>query len=372
MIIKELRLNNFRCFKNDVFLFNDKFVIIQGPNGSGKSTILEALHYSCYLRSFRTHLHKDLMQIGKEHFFAQILFEQELTGTSDQIQIGFSGDQGKVVKLNQKPIVSYKELLAAYRIVTLTADDLTLVHSAPEVRRNFLNYSLFLADPSSASSMIKRYQHIVDQRNKLLSSYGNVGSQHLISLKDEIFVWSESLWNASLEIRKLRKDYLEKLELLVNQFLEQFYWESDNSLKISFDYVSRPANHDIDFPMFWGKFYSSGFFREVKYGRSTFGAHLDDISIVFQQKKARVFASRGQQKLIVFLLKVAQLVLTNTTGESGVLLLDDFMTDFDDKRLEQGIKMLAGMQGQIFISCPTDSSKILSSYGDKILLSCNY
>jgi DNA replication and repair protein RecF len=144
VIIRQLRLNNFRCFANTEFSFDKKFIIIQGPNGSGKSSILEALHYSCYLRSFRTHLHKELMLLGENHFFAHILFDQELTGTNDQIQIGYSSEQGKVVKLNQKPVQSYKELLTAYRIVTLTADDLSLIHSAPEARRSFMNYSLFL------------------------------------------------------------------------------------------------------------------------------------------------------------------------------------------------------------------------------------
>lgn len=368
MIIKQLRLNNFRCFKDKTFSFDDKFVIIQGPNGSGKSSILEALHYSCYLRSFRTHLHKDIMLLGQDHFFAHVLFDQELTGTSDQIQIGFSSEQGKVVKLNQKPIQSYKELLAAYRIVTLTADDLSLVHSAPEARRSFLNYSLFLSDPSLANTF-KQYKHIVDQRNKLLSSSPlNRSTQ---SFQDELVIWSEKMWGASTMLRALRIDYLTKLERIVNELLEQFYWSSDQKLQVRFDYVTRPVQHDLDFASFWKKFSEHGLARELQYGRSTFGAHLDDVSIIFQEKNARIFASRGQQKLIVFLLKVAQLKLTNITGEAGVLLLDDFMTDFDEQRLEMGLRMLEAMPGQIFISCPNDSQYLLThqSAGQLIILS---
>lgn len=355
MIIKQLRLNNFRCFKDELFSFDDKFVIIQGPNGSGKSSILEALHYSCYLRSFRTHINKDLMHLGQDHFFAHISFDQDLTGSSDQIQIGFSAEQGKVVKLNQKPVQSYKELLAAYRIVTLTADDLSLIHSAPEARRSFLNYSLFLADPALASTL-KQYKHIVEQRNKLLSSRFLAQSP---SFHDELLVWTEKMWSASVLLRTLRVDYLEKLQVLVNQLLEQFYWTTDQKLQVIFNYVARPAEYQQDFKSFWKKFSEQGLARELQYGRSTFGAHLDDVTIIFQEKNARIFASRGQQKLLVFLLKVAQLKLTNTTGEAGVLLLDDFMTDFDEDRLGRGLDMLKTMPGQIFISCPSDSHHLL-------------
>lgn len=355
MIINQLRLNNFRCFKEDIFTFQDKCIIIQGANGSGKSSILEALHYSCYLRSFRTHLHKELMHLGESHFFAQVSFEQELTGTADQIQIGFSGEQGKMVKLNQKPIQSYKELLAAYRIVTLTADDLSLIHSAPEARRNFLNYSLFLADPALASTL-KQYRHIVDQRNKLLATYS---SRQSSSFHDELFVWTEKMWSASLYLRQLRVNYLEKLEYEVNQLLQEFYSSSDASLRVTFNYVARPAAYDQDFSIFWANFSEQGLAREIKIGRSSFGAHLDDVAITFQEKNARIFASRGQQKLLVFLLKVAQLKITNTTGEAGVLLLDDFMTDFDAQRLERGLRMLESMPGQIFISCPSDAHDLL-------------
>jgi DNA replication and repair protein RecF len=297
VIIRQLRLNNFRCFANTEFSFDKKFIIIQGPNGSGKSSILEALHYSCYLRSFRTHLHKELMLLGENHFFAHILFDQELTGTNDQIQIGYSSKQGKVVKLNQKPVQSYKELLTAYRIVTLTADDLSLIHSAPEARRSFMNYSLFLIDPECAGQL-KRYKQIVDQRNKLLSFHGLRQSP---SFHDELKVWTGKMWEESQLIRASRKDYLAKLEAKVNILLQQFFWSStDAQLHVKLEYVARPAVRHETFDSFWKDFSQQGLARELQYGRSTFGAHLDDMTIIFQQKKFSYFCFTRTTKIISF------------------------------------------------------------------------
>jgi len=296
------------------------------------------------------------MHLGENHFFAHVLFDQELTGTNDQIQIGYSSDQGKVVKLNHKPVQSYKELLTAYRIVTLTADDLSLIHSAPEARRSFMNYSLFLIDPECAAQL-KRYKLIVDQRNKLLSFHGAGRSS---SFHDELTVWTEKMWVESQVIRAARKDYLEKLETHVNILLEQFFWSStDNQLRVKLEYVARQASKYENFESFWSDFSQQGLARELQYGRSTFGAHLDDITIIFQQKNSRIFASRGQQKLLVFLLKIAQLQLTNTSGEASVLLLDDFVTDFDEDRLKRCLHVLQSIPGQIFISSPLESNSLL-------------
>src|SRR5207244_3169563 len=44
---------------------------------------------------------------------------------------------------------------------------------------------------------------------------------------------------------------------------------------------------------------------EQRMGRSLFGPHLDDIIIEFQDMKTKAYASRGQQKLIVLLMKIA-------------------------------------------------------------------
>jgi DNA replication and repair protein RecF len=133
VIIQELRLNNFRCFDERVIPFDKRIIIIEGPNGSGKSSILEALHYCCYLRSFRTHLNRELVQIGKDYFFITISCFQESAGLADTINVGFSEENGKLVKWNQKPVLSYKELLGHFKVVSLAAEDLVLVHGGPEL-----------------------------------------------------------------------------------------------------------------------------------------------------------------------------------------------------------------------------------------------
>ena len=105
--------------------------------------------------------------------------------------------------------------------------------------------------------------------------------------------------------------------------------------------------------------------------RSLFGAHLDDFSIDFYAKegeegakegnrsqknfKARRFASRGQQKLVIFLLKIALAQQLEKEQMQVTLLLDDFLTDFDHKRLSECLMLLSSLSCQVFITCPLRS-----------------
>lgn len=350
MLIRRLKVVNFRCFTERLVSFNSRFVIIHGNNGSGKSSLLEALHYGCYLRSFRTHLHRDLITLEKDHFFIQLDVEQEMLGLTDQILVGFSMTAGKLVKHNEKPIQSYKELVASYRVVTLAADDLSLVHGVPDERRNFLNYGLCLAQPALFTEL-KKYRQILDHRNSLLQTLkGNA----FVVRADEFEVWSKKLWEVSQLLKAARIEYLQELEKGVNRLLQTYFQETDAELCVRFFYKEKSGVEEGTFETFWQQYQKKYVDNELSFGRSFFGIHLDDFIIFFQNKKARIFASRGQQKLIVFLIKVAQLLsFKDKHQEPGILLLDDFLTDFDDRRLFDCVRVLQSLPFQIIVTCPT-------------------
>ena len=67
--ITNLQIKNFRCFGSLDLAFDNPITLIEGINGTGKTSLLEALHYLCYLRSFRTHLPQELVQFGHDNFF---------------------------------------------------------------------------------------------------------------------------------------------------------------------------------------------------------------------------------------------------------------------------------------------------------------
>ncbi|MFA6527706.1 MAG: DNA replication and repair protein RecF [Candidatus Babeliales bacterium] len=355
MLINCLTVRQFRCFTERVFDFQGaKFIVILGKNGVGKSSLLEALHYGCYLRSFRTHVHKDLVADSSDHFFLSVDFNLEQISSRDQLTIGFSEKEGKLVRLNQKIVQSYKELTAQYRIVTLTADDVQLIQGAPERRRDFLNYSLLLARPDLITCF-KEFKTILEQRNSLLMQ-GNVHN-------DELVVWTEKLWYVSQLLQQARIAMLEDIEKRVNLLLATYFSATEGALTVRLAYTIKGGT-DVDFATWWESWQAKQLFTERRFGRSLFGAHLDDVIISFQLRRARVFASRGQQKLIVFLLKIAQTQAISLQGEPAVLLLDDFLTDFDEQRIADCLSVLAHLNVQIFVTSPLSHTTFFKDHSN--------
>jgi DNA replication and repair protein RecF len=311
---------------------------VEGPNGSGKTSLLEALHYLCYLRSFRTHTPRDLVNLEASSFFikAQLI---DKTGNTTDIQIGFSGKK-RLVKVNQKPVQSFKELMDYYRVITITEDDLTLIKGSPDVRRSFLDQSMVLFDPESIVQL-RTFKAVVEQRNSLLGSNPSSTS---------IGVWTKQLWEQSRNLQRKRKEMLERLEGQVNELLLLYFSQKEG---VTVQLVYTPKNDDLgdSFEQFLQK--SSGVFEEeFRLRRSLFGAHLDDFSIIFCQKKSKVYASRGQQKLLTVLLKIAQMKELVVLAGPSIFLLDDFLTDFDETTAKTLISLLISLKSQLIFTCP--------------------
>ena len=283
-------LKNFRCFDQLVLDLDEPILLVQGANGTGKTSLLEALHYACYLRSFRTHLPKDLIMFDKNNFFIKTTFRETAVqlSLSNEIQVGFAGGR-RLVKINQKPISSYKELMDNYRVISVTEDDLDLIKGGPQVRRMFIDQAIILAD-SEFMSKLRNFRHILDSRNRLL--------QQMVSDQDSYYIWTQQLWEASCIIQQKRQKILNIFSQEINSLLAKYF---GTSWSIVFTYKAKNMALNALFDDFV-RVHQSFFHEEKRYGRSLFGAHLDDIVINFQGKKSKIFSSRGQRKHIVLVI----------------------------------------------------------------------
>lgn len=337
MQLVKLELKNFRCFKQYSIDVTQRIVFIEGGNGVGKTSLLEALHYLCYMRSFRAHSPKDLVQFGCETFFIKALFAAKNTLEECEIQVGFSGKK-KLVKINQKAIDSYKELLEHYRIITVQEHDLDLIGGGPDQRRAFVDHTLMLED-ADFLILSRQIKNIVEQRSALLARPGSHNY-------DEYLLWTEQLWQKTCEVQKHRREMLHKIEARVQELVCLLATDTN----ISLVYQSKKDSKRT-FQEFLAA-YPDLHEQERRMGYTLFGAHLDDMGILLQDRKSKLFASRGQQKLIVLLLKMAQLSVLSLRGVSPLFLLDDFMTDFDEKIAKKLIEMLLGLDNQLIFTAP--------------------
>ena len=336
VLISSVEIKNFRCFSHIQFDFSAPYVLLEGVNGIGKTSILEALYYACYLRSFRTHIPKELIAFNQQELFIKVTVDTP-DGLSHDIQIGMSHNK-RLVRVDQRPVSSYKELMAYYRIISLTEDDLALIQGSPQYRRLFLDQMLLLLNPEFGQ-VLKDYRQIVDQRNAYLQ-------QHRRD-EDTYRALTHQQWKQAQQIELKRRELLDHLFVTVNSLNERFLADG---YKIHFSYRPKKVLCD-SFEAFYAD-HARLKEQEFRYGRSFFGVHLDDISITFRDRYSRTYASRGQQKMILLLLKIAQLQILSEMGCPSIFLLDDFMTDFDENRALELISALKSLNCQLIFTSP--------------------
>lgn len=351
MQLTQIYVKNFRCFSEKRIEFTSNVVLLAGDNGSGKTSLLESIHYLCYLRSFKTYSPKELVRFGESSFFIKAMFATDNDATHE-IQVGLSGAK-RLVKLDQKAVCSYKDLMNHYRIVTLTEDDLELVRGTPDVRRTFIDQVILLNNQDFIET-IRSFRNTLDNRNALIQQ-GSVYS-------DSFMVWSQQLFEKSQEIQKIR---IQALETLSNRVKQLGHDHFNDALSICFDYTLKKGSLGETFDSFIAK-HPELFDLERRYGRSLFGAHLDDFVIKLQDVKSKHYASRGQQKLIALLIKIAQIQELSDQKGGVIFLLDDFMTDFDAQRANIFLDILLQLKGQLIFTTPVNDgffSEKLNSFG---------
>lgn len=348
MFLQELELQQFRCFADKKLYFSAPITLITGNNGIGKTSIIEAIYYLSYFKSFRSSVVTDLMRTGSESFFLRGQFSIKNLESQHSIQIGYS-QKKKSIKFDQKLVTSYKQVLSLFQVVTLTEDDIDLIKGYPAGRRAFIDQAVLLENPE-ALELYKTFKQILSCRNALLERY----NQNVDFL--ELTIWTQKLFEISLKIQELRKNVMSQIEQVVNELIDQFFGGIYH-VSIAYDskWLDSGDTQEISMHKIEQLIYQE---RAIK--RSLFGAHLDDLIFQIRGQKARVFASRGQQKLICLLCKISLILIERGDRVKPMLLIDDFISDFDTIRLSNLIDFLISRQNQIIITAPFFDSGIKS------------
>lgn len=346
LLIKRLVCKNFRCFPSLDLTFNSRLSVCEDANGTGKTSFLEALYYAGYLRSFRTHLPREMVQFGSDNFFVKVELEQgdnDANGVQHEIQVGFSHGK-RLARVNKQQVICHKDIIAHYRVVSITEDDLSLVKGAPEVRRDFLDLALAMQD-QEYRLLIKSLKQTVANRNALLAH----GRPH----NDMYLILSRKLAEVSDLIKAARASLLDRYAMSMNATLSDYL--SRYTIGLSYVHKKQLANGCFDTIENCKELFEA----EAKVGRSLWGAHLDDFLIVFNDNRSKSYASRGQQKLIVTLMKMAHVEHLVEQYGSVVILLDDFVTDLDDKIACYLVDRLLCMDSQLIFTAPTNQGTLV-------------
>ena len=313
MILKTLRVQNFRTHSDFILEIGEKSTLISGANGSGKTSLLEAIYFALQGTSFRSSDKEILRNDGSSWF------RIDLKDSKDSLRTIIFNDA--VQKSKKQFLVDGNKkarLCANLRIpvVLFEPDDLQLLSGSPTRRRNFLDYFLSQIFPSFQLALA-RYNKALKQRNNLLKR-NNVS-------KDELFPWNLMLAEYGAEIISKRQDFLE----LLNSKIEEVYFEiSGVKDEIKIDYLGEKVSKNEILAIL-----SENIERDKILGYTNFGPHKHDIQFIFNKKPAQNVASRGENRSLVLALKFIETdILADLTSKRPIVLLDDVFSELDDDR----------------------------------------
>lgn len=340
MIVKELKLKNFRNYENETFLFDEKVNIIHGSNAQGKTNILEAIYYFSLGKSQRAKKDAEIIKIGTEQSDITIKFCDEKRENTAEVNI--YKNRKKSIKVNDIPVRKNSELVGKFNGVYFGPEYLELIKGAPKIRRKNIDIIISQIKPAYFSAL-SEMRKILEQKSSLLKSE----REDKITLE----ILNERLTEAAAYVSEKRLEYLKKIEETAAALQKMISSEKE---RFEIKYISSVgAIEEFSERVFKEKFrkrLSENAEREKFFGECKVGPQRDEIEYRINGLEVKSYASQGQQKTAVLVQKIAEVELfKKEKGEYPVLLLDDIMSELDKTRQEFVIDKIKNMQ--IFITC---------------------
>ena len=332
MRFASLETNNFRNLVNVSLDFEHKFSVFSGNNASGKTSVMEALYYMAHARSFRTSNLRHLVQRGEDGFY---LFSS-LSSPGGLVPLGLEKNlvgKGRI-KLDGKDLSGIAEVAELLPLQFMDADVHRDFASGPVYRRKFLDWGVFHVEHGFRLAWLQ-YNKALRQRNQALKDGGSFS---------ELDAWDVLLVDYGQQVSEFREAYL-------LAFLEVFYsiWDG---LKPGFvapeiDYSSG-VKDEADF----AEALRGARGVDCRLGYTTQGPHRCDLLFSKDGVPVYNYYSQGQQKALMFVLKVAQGVFLQQSMQKNVIyLIDDLPSELDSVRVSAVIELLQQHASQVFLTC---------------------
>ena len=333
MILSRLDILQVRNLQDVHVVCHPKANVIYGANGSGKTSLLEAIYLLGRGRSFK---HRDLRLVISEKA-AELVVSARVERSPPQsgYQLGIKRTvAGRFeARLDGSALQSSAQLAEALPLQLIDAHSFTLLEGGPLQRRQFLDWGVFHVE-HGFSSLWTRFHKALKQRNQLLR-HGRMDHDYLSA-------WTAELVPLSDQITGYRRDYLAELSHHALEVAEGFAGLGELQLDY---YQGWRDDYDLR------EAFEASRVRDIATGTTNVGAHKADITVKVDGVPAAERLSRGQVKLLVYALKLAQAAhFREKTGRGCLFLLDDLPAELDYQHRAQVVSCLNGLECQYFMT----------------------
>ncbi|MDP2560511.1 DNA replication/repair protein RecF [Psychrobium sp. 1_MG-2023] len=325
MLLEQLSIHRLRNLAETKLTFS-QLNVIYGDNGSGKTSVLEAIHYLALGRSFRTHLASRVINYEHDDF----ILWGKASGHSIGLQRFRSGEVQ--VKIDGEKAKKLTELLEHLPLQLITPDSFNLLTGGPKTRREFVDWGVFHID-DSFYQLWGNCKRLLKQRNSLLKRKASY---------KEISYWDRELVHNAQQLSELRNQYINSFNPVLQGIIERFLPDTE----ISINYYQGWDNKS-DLTQLLEKNYP----RDLTLGYTTAGPHKADLKLRWGKVPVNDALSRGQLKLLVCALRIAQGVhLQSLVNKKTIYLVDDLSSELDEQKRQILIAELVETGAQLFLS----------------------
>jgi DNA replication and repair protein RecF len=318
-------------------------VLAVGPNGAGKTNLLEALHVGTQGFSPRTRSDAQLVRFGQDA--ARVELHGERAGAPLELRVTLRlGGEGKRASLNGAPLRAAEQLRTEVSTLVFTPDRLAVVKGGPAARRAYFDRVLARLTPARAGLSVE-YGAAVAQRNAALRRVAGGFSSH-----EALAPWTERVAELGARLAEARTQAVVEL---TGPFAE--HADELGLADARIEYQGEPVTVEA---------LEARLARDLERGVTGVGPHLDDVLIAAGTRELRAFGSQGEQRLAVLALLLAEHELLAERGLTPLLLLDDVLSELDERRRGILSERIRG-SGQAFVT--TTSAASLPALPDQLI-----
>ncbi|MBK9426126.1 MAG: DNA replication/repair protein RecF [Gammaproteobacteria bacterium] len=323
--------------------------LLAGPNGAGKTSILEAICLLGRGRSFRARSINAVVAYSADHCTVFGLIDvTDGRGNQTQRRLGVSRETGGGFhfKVDGTTVTAASALADILPLVLINSDSFALLEGSPQGRRRYLDWGVFHTVPASRE-LWRQHQRAHQQRNTLLR-------QSRID-RQQLTLWDERLAAAGEAVTRYRRDYALEIHPIIERVLSEITpdlgelrlgfhpgWDAERSLAEALG-----AHREKD----------------IMQGSTQVGPHRADLRVRLDRRVAAEALSRGQTKMLVIAMLMAQGIhYQERCGNACVSLLDDLPAELDPEHRRR-VARLVSSTGQAFVT-GTDASLLLAAWAD--------
>ncbi len=332
MWINKIKISNFRNYDNEEINLEKNINIFYGENAQGKTNIIEAIFLCSMGKSFRSKKDKEMINFNKENSLVEIEFEK--SDRKGNIKIELSDK--KIVYINGIKIKKLSELLGNINVVIFTPDDINILKGGPQNRRRFLDIMISQLKPNYMHNL-NLYLKTLEQRNNYLRQIKKENkSEELLD------IWDEKIAQYAEIISRYRNEFIEKIKEKIKDIHKEI---TNNKEEIEIQYITDCIDRDE-----YLNILNNRRKLDIIKGFTTKGIHRDDFMIYINNKRLDLYGSQGQNRTTMLSLKLSELnIIYDEIGEYPILLLDDFMSELDNKRRTHFLEKIKNTQ--VIITC---------------------